>query len=140
VEACRIGKRGTVVIPARLRKQFGMEEGDFIIAEERPEGVLIRPASLTPVEMYTPERKAELLLGNATTRAEYKAAVAEVRAMGLDPKRIPHFKPQGAKGAMGNGHGIRLLSPGGAAVDSQGRQPLEPAALINQPQRGDRIC
>lgn len=96
VEASRIGKRGTVVIPARLRKRFGLEEGAFIIAEERPEGILIRPATLLPVETYTPQRKAELLLGNATTPAEYKAAVAEVRAMGLDPKRIPHFKPKGA--------------------------------------------
>ena len=96
VEASRVGKRGTVVIPARLRKRFGLEEGAFIIAEERPEGIPIRPAALLPVETYTPERKAELLLGNATTPAEYKAAVAEVRAMGLDPKRIPHFKPKGA--------------------------------------------
>ena len=96
VEASRVGKRGTVVIPARLRKRFGLEEGAFVIAEERPEGILIRPAALLPVETYTPERKAELLLGNATTSAEYKAALAEVRAMGLDPKRIPHFKPKGA--------------------------------------------
>jgi AbrB family looped-hinge helix DNA binding protein len=96
VEASRVGKRGAVVIPARLRKRFGLEEGTFVIAEERPEGILIRPAALVPVETYTPERKAELLLGNATTPAEYKAAVAEVRAMGLDPKRIPHFKPKGA--------------------------------------------
>jgi AbrB family looped-hinge helix DNA binding protein len=96
VEVSRVGKRGAVVIPARLRKRFGLEEGAFVIAEERPEGILIRPATLLPVETYTPQRRAELLLGNATTPAEYKAAVAEVRAMGLDPKRIPHFKPKGA--------------------------------------------
>src|SRR4051812_48022283 len=96
VEASRVGKRGTVVIPARLRKRFGLEEGAFVIAEERPEGILIRPAALLPVETYTAERKAEFLLGNATTPAEYRAAAAEVRAMGLDPKRIPHFKPKGA--------------------------------------------
>jgi AbrB family looped-hinge helix DNA binding protein len=95
VEASRIGKRGTVVIPARLRKRFGLDDGAFVIAEERPEGILLRPATLLPVELYDAERKAELLLGNATTPAEYKAA-AEVRAMGLDPKRIPHFKPKGA--------------------------------------------
>lgn len=94
VESSRIGKRGNVVIPARLRKQFGLEEGKFVIAEGRPDGILLRPAELLPVETYTAERKAEFLLGNATTPREYKAAVAEVRAMGLDPKRIPHFKPK----------------------------------------------
>ncbi len=96
VEASRVGKRGTVVIPTRLRKQFGLEEGAFVIAEGRPDGILIRPATLLPVETYTAERKAEFLLGNATTPAEYKAAVAEVRAMGLDPKHVPHFKPKRA--------------------------------------------
>lgn len=85
VEASRIGKRRTVVIPARLRKQFGLEEGAFVIAEGRPDGILLRSAELLPVETYSAERKAEFLLGNATTPAEYKAAVAEVRGMGLDP-------------------------------------------------------
>ena len=82
------------MIPARLRKQFRLEEGAFVIAEERPDGILLRPATLVPVETYTAERKAEFLLGNATTPAEYKAAVTEVRAMGLEPNRVPHFKPK----------------------------------------------
>lgn len=43
-EVSKVGKRGTVVIPARLRRQYGIEEGDLVIAEGHPEGVLIRPA------------------------------------------------------------------------------------------------
>jgi AbrB family looped-hinge helix DNA binding protein len=52
VEASRVGKRGAVVIPARLRRRFGIEEGDFVIAEEREEGILIRRAEVRPVAAY----------------------------------------------------------------------------------------
>jgi AbrB family looped-hinge helix DNA binding protein len=96
VEASRVGKRGAVVIPARLCRRFGIEEGDFVIAEEREEGILIRRAEVKPVEVYTPERKAEFLLNNAVDAADYAAAVTDVRKMGLDPEQIPHDKPPGA--------------------------------------------
>jgi AbrB family looped-hinge helix DNA binding protein len=49
VETCKVGKRGAIVIPASLRKRFGIEEGSFIIAEEREDGILIRPAVVLPV-------------------------------------------------------------------------------------------
>jgi AbrB family looped-hinge helix DNA binding protein len=95
-EPSRVGKRGTVVIPAALRRRYGIEEGSFVVAEPRDGGVLIRPAVVLPVEVYTPERKAQFLLSNAVDAADYAAAVAEVRRMGLDPATIPHYKPPGA--------------------------------------------
>src|SRR5208282_6745 len=94
--AARIGRRGTIVIPAKLRRRFGLEEGSFAVAEEREEGVLIRPAVVMPVEVYTPERRAEFLLNNAVNAADYRRARAEVKRMGLDPNRIDHLKPPGA--------------------------------------------
>lgn len=45
------------------------------------------------VEIYTPERRAEFLLTNATDANDYRAAVQAVREMGLDPASIPHEKP-----------------------------------------------
>jgi bifunctional DNA-binding transcriptional regulator/antitoxin component of YhaV-PrlF toxin-antitoxin module len=88
-----VGREGTVVLPDSLRRRYGLDEGSVLIAEARSDGILLRPAEL--VELYTAERKAELLLGNATTPEEYAAAVAEVRSMGLDPERIEHFRPAG---------------------------------------------
>jgi AbrB family looped-hinge helix DNA binding protein len=93
--AGRVGKRGTIVIPAKLRRQFHLEEGSYIIVEACDEGILIRPASLHPVEIYTPERKAQFLLMNIVDTADYAEAVREVRKMGLDPDTIPHDKPPG---------------------------------------------
>jgi len=82
------------VVPARLRRKFGIEEGALIIAEERPEGILIRPATAVPVEIYTPERKAEFLLSNAVGPEDYQWALEEVKKLGLNPGRIPHHKPR----------------------------------------------
>jgi AbrB family looped-hinge helix DNA binding protein len=94
-EPSRVGKRGTVVIPAALRRRYGIEEGALVVAEPREDGVLIRPALVLPLEVYTPERKAQFLLSNAVDAADYAGAVAEVRRMGLDPGTIPHYKPPG---------------------------------------------
>ncbi len=89
----KVGKRGAVVIPASLRRKFGIEEGHLVVAEERPEGVLIRPAVALPVEIYTAERKAEFLLSDAVDAEDYQAAADEVKKMGLKPLTIPHSKP-----------------------------------------------
>ena len=64
----------------------------MVVAEESPYGVLLRPAAVVPVEVYTPERKAELLLSNATDQKDYAEALAEVRRMGVDPAKIKHGK------------------------------------------------
>ena len=94
METSKVGKRGTVVIPAALRRRFGIEEGSLVIAEEREEGILIRPAVALPVEVYTPERRAEFLLSNAVDAKDYGRAREEVRKLGLDPDSIPHYKPE----------------------------------------------
>ena len=93
-EASKVGKRGAVVIPAKLRKRFGIREGTLVIAEAREDGILLRPAVALPVEAYSPERVAEFLLTNAVNAGDYREAVARVKAMGLDPDAIPHVKPK----------------------------------------------
>lgn len=90
LEPARVGKRGAIIVPARLRKRFGIEEGSIVTAEEKEDGILIRPAVVIPVERYTPERKAEFLLSNAVDEADYREARKEVRKLGLDPDRIAH--------------------------------------------------
>ena len=93
METSRVGKRGTIVVPARLRQRFGIQEGTLLIAEEQSGGILLRPAVAVPVETYTDARKAEFLLNNAVDAADYARAVKEVRRMGLSPRKIPHRRP-----------------------------------------------
>lgn len=93
MESAKVGKRGSIIVPARLRKRFGIEEGTMVTAEETEDGILIRPAVVVPVEKYTPERKAEFLLSNATSAADYRKARKAVQKMGLNPDSIPHRRP-----------------------------------------------
>jgi len=89
MESAKVGKRGAIVVPAKLRRRFGIEEGTVVIAEEREDGILIRPAVVVPIEKYTPERKAEFLLSNATNAADYRKARTEVQKLGIDPDSVP---------------------------------------------------
>jgi len=93
MQSARVGKRGAIVVPAKLRKRFGIEEGSIVIAEETEDGILIRPAVVVPVERYTPERKAEFLLSNATDEIDFRKARRAVRRLGLNPDSIRHKRP-----------------------------------------------
>jgi AbrB family looped-hinge helix DNA binding protein len=93
MESAKVGKRGAIIMPAKLRKRFGIEEGSLVTAEEQEDGILIRPAIIIPVERYSPERKAEFLLSNAISDSDYRNAKKEVRKLGLDPASIPHHRP-----------------------------------------------
>ena len=93
MDAAKVGKRGAVIVPVKLRKRFGIEEGSYVTAEAREDGILIRPAVIVPVEKYSPERKAEFLLSNATDAKDYRCARKAVRRLGLNPDTIPHHRP-----------------------------------------------
>ena len=91
--AAKVGRRGTVVIPAALRKRFGFDEGTLVLAEAREDGVLLRPAVAMPVEIYDRERQAEFLLSNAVDEEDYASAREAVCALGVDPDAVPHYRP-----------------------------------------------
>lgn len=93
LESSKVGKRGTFVIPAALRRRFGLVEGSEVIAEETPDGILIRPAMTVALEIYSAERKAEFLLSNAVDEEDYAEAKKEVLKLGVDPDSIPHVHP-----------------------------------------------
>lgn len=54
----RIGKRGTVVIPASLRHELGLEAGTPVTAEAHEGGVLVRSIA---VDLLTDRERNELL-------------------------------------------------------------------------------
>jgi AbrB family looped-hinge helix DNA binding protein len=86
----RIGPGGTLVIPAALRRRFGLGEGSELVVEETSEGILLRPGITLPVEMYSPQRRAALLLSNAAGEDDYRRVREVVREMGVDPDLVPH--------------------------------------------------
>ena len=51
--------RGTITLPAKLRKKMGIEADSLLIAETTEDGILIRPAVALPVEVYSEDRLRE---------------------------------------------------------------------------------
>jgi hypothetical protein len=46
-------------LPVKLRQALGVKADDQLIAEATDQGLLLRPAVVLPVEMYTPARVRE---------------------------------------------------------------------------------
>jgi AbrB family looped-hinge helix DNA binding protein len=59
MEEVTIGRRGSITLPAKIRKQYGLQERDKLIVEETDQGLLLRPAVSMPIELYSEERIAE---------------------------------------------------------------------------------
>ena len=38
MEAVKVGKRGTIIVPSKLRKRYGIEEGTLVTTEARADG------------------------------------------------------------------------------------------------------
>jgi AbrB family looped-hinge helix DNA binding protein len=89
-----VGKRGTVVIPAQIRKRYRLEEGSILLLEERMEGIFLRPSVAAPmdVDIYTQERLAEFFLNHGMDKEGYLDARKDVEKMGIDPDSINHFR------------------------------------------------
>ncbi len=93
-ETAIVGKRGVLVLPARVRRRFGLTEGSLVLIEDDLSGgIRLRPAAALPVEVYTSGRRAELLLENAVDERDYQRARRLVRDLGLDPDEVPHRRP-----------------------------------------------
>ena len=50
-ETITVGRRGSITIPAKLRRAFGMQQNDQLIAEQTPDGILLKPSVSIPVEI-----------------------------------------------------------------------------------------
>ena len=48
-----VSNRGQLTLPAGLRKRFGIKDGGTIILEERENELVLKPAMVLEVEMYT---------------------------------------------------------------------------------------
>jgi len=73
-ERVTINDRGVITIPAALRRAFGIKAGEELIAENTPDGILLRPAISVPLEIYTEERIAEF----ASDEAEIEKLLPEI--------------------------------------------------------------
>jgi antitoxin PrlF len=58
-ELAQLSERGTITLPAAVRRKLGLEGGDVLTVRLAGRSIVLTPAVLTPIELYTDERLAE---------------------------------------------------------------------------------
>ncbi|MEA3277002.1 MAG: AbrB/MazE/SpoVT family DNA-binding domain-containing protein [Pseudomonadota bacterium] len=51
-----VSGRGQITLPAALRKRFGIRPGDVVIMEDRDGEIVLKPAAVLEIEVYTDEQ------------------------------------------------------------------------------------
>lgn len=74
VTMAQISRRGTITLPAEVRRKLGLEEGDVLTVRLSGRSIVLTPAVLTPIELYSDERMAEFERGARLTEDELAAA------------------------------------------------------------------
>jgi AbrB family looped-hinge helix DNA binding protein len=78
----QLSGRGTITLPAEVRRDLGLAEGDVLTVEVREGAVVLTPAVLSPIEIYSDERIAEFDESARMTPEDLDRAR---RAWGLTP-------------------------------------------------------
>ena len=75
-----VSRRGQLTLPANLRKRLGIKDGGVVILEERDNEMVLKPAVVLEVEMYTQAQvlawdEADLLEDTERKRVLHRLAV-----------------------------------------------------------------
>ncbi len=54
-----VSNRGQITLPMSLRKRLGIRDGGAVILEERDNELVLKPAMVLEVEMYSEDQVAE---------------------------------------------------------------------------------
>lgn len=52
-ETLTVSRRGQITLPAAIRKRAGITEGGTVIIEDRGDELVLRPAAVFEIEMYS---------------------------------------------------------------------------------------
>lgn len=92
-----VSGRGQITLPAKLRKRLGIEPGGILIAEEKDGALVLRPAMVMPVEIYSDEDIARWTEEDTfKSDAERKEFDRKLRALA---KRVGKKRPRARKAA-----------------------------------------
>jgi AbrB family looped-hinge helix DNA binding protein len=94
-ETIKMGKRGNVVLPAKLRRQLGLEDGTLLLVEAKNGEIRLRPAMLVEKSGLQEDRDyAIYTLLNSRTREEWDANFAATLELGVDRATIDGLAPK----------------------------------------------
>ena len=71
MEVVKLGKKGQVSLPAAILRKLGLQGAATLLVETTDDGaVVLRPAGVYPIELYTDARIAEFDHANRLTETE----------------------------------------------------------------------
>ena len=73
-----VSTRGQITLPADIRKQFGIKSGEPVIIEDRNGELVLKPATVLAVEMYSPEQVAAWDQQDQLSDAQRKAVLSHL--------------------------------------------------------------
>ncbi|AMA74840.1 hypothetical protein TthSNM11_01500 [Thermus thermophilus] len=68
-----LSKRGQITLPAEVRRALGLKPGDTLVVRVEAGRVVLEPAVVLPVELYTEERIREFAENAQVTPEELDA-------------------------------------------------------------------
>jgi antitoxin PrlF len=75
-----VSKRGQVALPKWLRQRLGIKAGSALIAEERDGAIMLRPATVTRLRVYTDDEVQGWLREDRVTPAERRRVLKKAGA------------------------------------------------------------
>lgn len=67
-ETLIVSSRGQITLPAAIRKRIGIKEGSAVIVEDRGNELVLKPAAVFEVEMYSDKEVAEWAAADQLTK------------------------------------------------------------------------
>lgn len=73
----KLGRKGQVSIPTAILRRLGLEGSDYLIVEVADDGaIVLRPAAVCPIEIYSDERIREFEQEGRISEEEERRAQA----------------------------------------------------------------
>jgi len=81
MEIVRLGKKGQLSLPKAVLRRLGLQGEALLLVDVTPDGsVLLKPAGVYPIELYSEKRVGEFLAEDRVTPSESRRIKRKIRA------------------------------------------------------------
>ena len=81
MEVVRLGKKGQLSLPKAVLQRLGLTGEALLLVDVTPEGgILLRPAGIYPIELYSQARVTQFLAEDRMTRQEARRVKRRTRS------------------------------------------------------------
>ncbi|TAN39640.1 MAG: AbrB/MazE/SpoVT family DNA-binding domain-containing protein [Nitrospirae bacterium] len=79
-ETLMVSSRGQITLPAAIRKRTGIREGSAVIIEDRDGELVLKPAAVFEIEMYTDKQIADWKAADRMSPQEKTAILRKIKS------------------------------------------------------------